>query len=302
MDSSKTGPILMKPLVVSRCFSLLSYLFCTLALLGSSGKAMADADTGVQLALPLQFDLRERISKPDLAPVPRIRFLTTVDFPPFNFVDQSGKLSGFHVDLAREICRELGVLDRCQIEAVAYGDLLQTLDNRGGEVVLAGTRISPDLRKSHDFSRTFVQLPARFVISNSAKSSVTSPDMLPPGQVGVVKDTAHQQMLAAFFPSLKPTVFASRPEMLAALIKGDVKAAFGDGLQLSFWLESTESNNCCSYLGGSYYSRFFLGEGLAMMTRKDEPQITRALDHALLALTRNGRMNEIYLRYFPNGL
>jgi polar amino acid transport system substrate-binding protein len=39
-----------------------------------------------------------------------------------------------------------------------------------------------------------------------------------------------------------------------------------------------------------------------MMTRKDMPQITRALDHALIALARSGRLNDIYLRYFPNGL
>jgi polar amino acid transport system substrate-binding protein len=262
----------------------------------------ARAASQVDLAMPLQFDLRERIPKPDLAPVARIRFLTTVDFPPFNFIDQSGKLSGFQVDLAREVCRELDVLDRCQIEAVAYDDLRATLDKGGGEVVLGGMRVTPELRNSYAFSRTFMQLPARFVIARSAASKTTAVEQLAPNQLGVVAATAHAAMLKAFFPTLVARTFADRAEMLDALKRGEIQAVFGDGLQLSFWLESPEAGNCCSYLGGPYYSRSFLGEGLALMTRSDTPQITRALDHALLTLARNGRMNEIYLRYFPNGL
>src|SRR6266571_3091359 len=114
----------MKAMVVSRCF-FLSGVILLLTLTGVPAAVAADNQTA--LAMPLMFDLRERIPKPDIAPVPRIRFLTTVDFPPFNFIDQSGKLSGFHVDLAREICRELAVLERCQIEAMPYKNLTPAL-------------------------------------------------------------------------------------------------------------------------------------------------------------------------------
>ncbi|MDR3494247.1 MAG: transporter substrate-binding domain-containing protein, partial [Ancalomicrobiaceae bacterium] len=36
-----------------------------------------------------------------------IRFLTSGDFPPFNFLDSGGHLTGFNVDLARAICTVL---------------------------------------------------------------------------------------------------------------------------------------------------------------------------------------------------
>jgi polar amino acid transport system substrate-binding protein len=290
----------MKPMVVSRCFFLLRALFL-ICVVAAASTAHA-TDSSDPLSMPLMFDLRERIPKPDLAPVPRIRFLTTVDFPPFNFIDQSGKLSGFHVELAREICRELAVLERCQIEALPYKDLQPALEKGSGEVVLAGLKVTPELRRTFGFSRVFMQLPARFVIRKTAGNTTTSPDTLPAGQLGVVQGTAHEEMLKAFFPALKAKTFTTRPIMLAALRKGDIQAAFGDGLQLSFWLESDDAADCCAYLGGPYYSSFFFGDGLAMMTRKDSPQITRALDHALIALARSGRLNDIYLRYFPNGL
>lgn len=290
----------MKPQVESRCIYPLRAFFSLFLLFASiSPSAGQESPT---LSMPLMFDLRERVTKPDLAPVQRIRFLTTVDFPPFNFIDQSGKLSGFHVDLAREICRELKITERCQIEAAPYEDLVGKLDKGDGEVILAGMRITPELRRAYGVSRVFMQLPARFVIAKSSVASITTPEKLQPGQTGVVKGTAHEAMLAAFFPALKPKVFDTRVALLEALKKGEIKAAFGDGLQLAFWLESDSASDCCAYLGGPYYSTYFLGDGLAMMTRRDAPVITEALDSALIALARSGRLNDIYLRYFPNGL
>lgn len=247
------------------------------------------------------FDPRERLQRPDLASVPRVRFLTTVDFPPFNFIDQSGKLSGFHVDLAREICRELNILDRCQIEAVPYKDLMPALAKGDGDVVAAGIRVTPALRQDASPSRPFMQLPARFVAA-TGQSALTEPAGLKPGETGVVKDTAHEAMLMAFFPGTKPKSFSRREDMLAALKKGEIKAAFGDGLQLAFWLESSDAAGCCRFLGGPYYSRAILGDGLTLVTRKDAPLIAQGMDAALLALSRSGRLNQIYLRYFPHGL
>lgn len=289
----------MKPVVVSRCIYPMRVFFSLFLLLAS---ALAGAAEESPLSMPLMFDLRERVAKPDLAPVQRIRFLTTVDFPPFNFIDQSGKLSGFHVDLAREICRELNITERCQIEAAPYKDLTSKLDKGDGEVILAGMRITPELRRTHGISRVFMKLPARFVVVKSAAAAIATPQDLLPGQTGVVKGTAHEAMLAAFFPTLKPKLFEKRVALLDALRKQEIKAAYGDGLQLSFWLESEDAAGCCATLAGPYYSTHFLGDGLAMLTRKDSPSIVAAIDSALIALARSGRLNEIYLRYFPNAL
>lgn len=284
-------------MVVSRCF--FAVLLTVLALASVPCAVVAD-DSGI-ISLPLMFDPRERLQKPDLSSVARIRFVTTVDFPPFNFLDQSGKLSGFHVDLAREICRELDVLDRCQIEAVPYAELMTTLEKGDAEVVAAGLRITPDLRAKASPSRPFMQLPARFV-TTTGQTKLAQPSDLQPGETGVIAGTAHEAMLNAFFPGIKPRTFADRGALLAALSKGEVKAVFGDGLQLAFWLESDDAAGCCRFLGGPYYSRAILGDGLTLVTRKDAPLVARAMDAALLALARSGRLDQIYLRSFPNGL
>ena len=122
--------------------------------------------------LPRLFDARERIAKPDLSGLARLRFLTTLDFPPFNFIDQSGKLSGFHVDLAREICRELEIEAKCQIQAVTYPELMPALEQGQGEAIAAGIAVTSELRQRFAFSRAFMQLPARFVVNTKAAGAM----------------------------------------------------------------------------------------------------------------------------------
>ncbi|WP_246660102.1 transporter substrate-binding domain-containing protein [Rhizobium sp. FKL33] len=279
---------------MSRCFFLLAILAAAV----NPAPAAPTADHGMLYP----FDPREKVAKPDLRAIPRLRFLTTLDFPPFNFIDQSGKLSGFHVDLAREICGELEMMERCQIEAVPYADLVGRLDKGEGEVAIAGARITSDLRGSHDFSRVYLRLPARFAARRGDAGPDRAPSGLGDGRVGVLTGSAHEAMAKTFFPQLSLVGFADRAAMLAALRKGEVKAVFGDALQLSFWLESKDADNCCDFLGGPYYSSHFLGEGMAMMTGAGNPAIAQALDHALIAIARNGRLADLYLRYFPKGL
>lgn len=252
--------------------------------------------------LPILFDARERIAKPDLTGLARLRFLTTVDFPPFNFIDQSGKLSGFHVDLVREICRELDIEAKCQIQAVTYAELLPALEQGQGEAVAAGIAVGPELRQRFGFSRAFMRLPARFAINAKAAGAVTGPKDLRKKAVGVVAGTTHEAMFKAYFPKIEAKVFPDRDAMLTALQKGEVPAVYSDGLQLSFWVSGTTAGGCCSLVDGAYFSQRFLGEGLTIMNRKSEPALTQAIDHALLALSRSGRLEEIYLRYFPNGI
>ncbi|MGO6968134.1 transporter substrate-binding domain-containing protein [Rhizobium leguminosarum] len=253
-------------------------------------------------SLPLLFDARERLARPDLSSLVRLRFLTSVDFPPFNFTDQNGKLSGFDVDLAREICSELEISDKCQIQAIPFADLRDALAASQGDAVIAGLAVTPELRRQFLFSRPYLMLPARFVRNLGVPLDGKTAAALSSHPVGVVRGTVHESMLAAFFPTLKAEPFDTKDALLAALKDRKVDAAFADALQLSFWVSSPASAKCCALFDGPYLSEHFLGEGMTIMLRQKDSVLTSAIDHALATLSRNGRLQEIYLRYFPYGL
>jgi polar amino acid transport system substrate-binding protein len=253
--------------------------------------------------LPLMFDARERLARPDISAVVRVRILTTVDFPPFAFADQTGRLSGFNVDLAREICAELKLEAKCQIQALPFDELEKALESGAGEAVMAGMAVTPDLRRRFLFSRPYLGIPARFARNRSAATmNGDTAAALAGRSVGVVNGTAHEAMLKAFFPDIVATPFDSYEAMLDAVKSAKVEAVFADGLRLPFWVVGEASENCCALFDGPYLSEKYLGEGLSVMIRKGDPVLVAAFDQALAELSRNGRLQEIYLRYFPNGL
>lgn len=257
------------------------------------------------VALPNHFDPRERLELPDLSEVDRVRFLTTTDFPPFNFLDEAGRLAGFHVDLVRALCETLNIEPRCEIQALPWSELKPALMNGQGEVIAAGIAVTDANRQELAFSRPFMKLPARFVErAETTKATLDreASEILPGKRVGVMAGSAHEAMLRTYFPRVKAVPFA-RPElMFGALKQEDVAAVFGDGVRLSFWLGSDVADDCCRFLDGPFFSSHFLGKGLALAVAPEDAALAAAFDHALLTLANNGRFAEIYLRYFPQGL
>lgn len=270
--------------------------------LGIFSPSVVSAQELSNSGLPVLFDNRERLPGADLSSVARVRFLMSVDFPPFNFTDQDGRLAGFHVDLVREICAQLKIESKCQMQALPFDELEAAVEMGEGEAVISGMAASADLRKSFLFTRPYLLLPARFAINKQGAVTVETASALSGKKVGVISGSRHAAMLKAFFPDILITGFAGYDAMFEALKGRQVEAVFADGLRLPFWVAGAASSGCCAMLDGPYMSDRFLGEGLAIMTSDPENILVPAFDQALAILSRNGRLEEIYRRYFPYGL
>ncbi len=264
--------------------------------------ALSTADAQQPVAIPNYWDPRERVAMPDLSSRNRIRFLTTADFPPFNFIDQRDRVAGFHVDLARAICDELAIVDRCQLQVLPWNELTAAMASGQGDAIIAGLAVSGENRNQFLFTRPFLKLPARFIRLKTTPLTGEGAESLTGRRVGVLSKSAHEALLRSYFPDIKPVTYDNADFLFDGLKTGEVDSVFGDGVQLSFWLGSNRADDCCAFFDGPYFAPAYLGEGLAVAVRSDSPDLALAFDHALQALSKNGRMKELYLRYFPNGL
>jgi polar amino acid transport system substrate-binding protein len=250
-------------------------------------------------AIPNFWSAKERLKKPDLSELRRLRFLTTLDFPPFNFLDSNGELTGFNVDLARAICTELGILDRCQVQALPFADLGDALGKGQGDAIIAGTAITPKSREEFAFSRAYLQFPARFIMPKPTALSEPIYRKLAGLRIGVIAGSAHERMLRAYFPQARPVTYTRLDWLYQDLRERKIDGAFGDGMRFSFWLAGTDSKGCCRFAGGAYLAPEYLGEGMAIAVEKKDFALAAAFDYALREITVNGKFAELYLRYFP---
>ncbi|MBO0718003.1 MAG: transporter substrate-binding domain-containing protein, partial [Rhizobiales bacterium] len=85
--------------------------------------------------VPGFWDPRRRPERPDLSRLQSIRFLTELDYPPFNYAGTDDNPAGFNVDLARQLCDEIKVT--CTIQARRIELLLDPLDDNPGDAVIA---------------------------------------------------------------------------------------------------------------------------------------------------------------------
>ena len=226
-----------------------------------------------------------------------IRFLTTSDFPPFNFIDPSGNLDGFNICLAREICLEIKA--RCTMQALPWDDLQKALKRGQGDAIVAGLALTDRTIRELAFTKTYLRFPGRF-FSNAAFAATFGDFRTPKGlKIGVVKNTAHEAFLERFFPDNELLPFDNQDELRVGILKGLVQIGFADGVQTSFWLQSASAKECCTFVGGPYINTEYFGNGLSMAVPIGRQDLKDTLNDALIRLMRKGKYSEIYLKYFP---
>jgi polar amino acid transport system substrate-binding protein len=245
-------------------------------------------------ALPYHVDPSAREIVPNLSAVPSIRFLTTADFPPFNYRDADGQLIGFNVDLARSLCEELQVA--CTIQAWPWEQAARALDDGQGDALIAGLAITPENGELFDFSSIYLALPARFVV-RLGEAPRFDPATLAGRKVAVRAGSTHAEFVRRYLPAAVLTEFASEPAALDALERGEVDAYFGDAMRASFWLN--EHLTCCDFAGAPYFRPDLFGEGFAVALPAGHDSVRQAIDYGLVRLKRSGVLDEIYLRWFP---
>ncbi|WP_020179969.1 transporter substrate-binding domain-containing protein [Methylopila sp. M107] len=280
--------------------SFFSVLALSLGLLvaGAARAEQPAVDDGV--TIPQYFDPNTRLEKPDLPASRVFKWATGDDYPPFHYVDAEGQAAGFAVDLARAICAELKIA--CTLQAWRWDALLDTIDKRQADVILAMVRPTPALRARFAMTERVHQTPARFASRSDKAIADATPEALKGRTVAVVQGSAHEAFLKAYFPDATLKTFETVDAARDAAKAGEADLVFGDAVSIAFWLNGTASENCCRFVGGPYVDARYFGEGVGALVKPSDVRLRQAIDYALQRLDENGTYAEIYLKHFPVGV
>jgi octopine/nopaline transport system substrate-binding protein len=106
-------------------------------------------------------------------------------YPPWNLTDSSGKIVGFEVDLANDLCKRVGV--ECKVIAQDWDGMIPGLKAGKFDVIMDGMSITDERKKEIDFSKPYAAPPAAFM---AAKDSDVAKALGPGKVVNAVKDPA----------------------------------------------------------------------------------------------------------------
>ena len=274
---------------------------CGLFAAMADGRPAAAAGEGVAppraVVVPGFWDPRRRPERPDLSRIGIVRFITELDYPPFDYSGPDSNPAGFNVDLARLICDEIKAT--CTIQARPFATLLDALNDNRGDAVIASIAPTPETRQRADFTDPYYRTPARFVARIDSPIGDVLPEWLEGKKIAVIAGTAHEAFLKTMFTEAEVRPYQNAGAARDALRKKEVDLLFGDGIALAFWINGSDSGGCCAFRGGPFLESRYFGEGIGIAVRRGNDLLRLAMNWALFQLWEKGSYTDLWLRYFP---
>lgn len=248
-----------------------------------------------------------------------LRIAIRDDNPPFSFLDETGALAGFDVDIAQALCGKLQV--KCRLISQGWTDNLITfLINGKYDVVVSSLPIAESEPGSVTFTDKYYSFPAsfsccgpggasypmsggpwnapwRFVARRAAANDI-SPAGLAGKRIGILTWPGFGDYVRDAYPGAVAVTFPSQAAANLALMSGRVDLLLADANGLSETFLNTESGAGFEFTGPVIADSRYRGSDAGIAVRREDIDLLRALNRALAAIRSDGTYKKINDRYF----
>ncbi|GAA5786945.1 cysteine ABC transporter [Chitiniphilus shinanonensis] len=209
-------------------------------------------------------------------------------YPPFNFKDKQGQLTGFEVELARALAQKLGV--KAQFTTGEWSGLLAGLQAGKFDVVINQVGDSAKRREVFDFSIPYTYSSAQLIVRRDEKRVFKSLDDLKGKKLGLGLGTNYAEF-AKSVPGIDVKTYPGAPEYLQDLAQGRLDAALNDSLMIPFAIKESKLPVKAGAPVGEVVTS-------AIPFAKGNPKFKAAIDQALKALIADGSFRKLSLKWF----
>ena len=227
-----------------------------------------------------------------------LRIATEGAYPPFNFVDSSGELQGFDVDIAKALCAEMQV--ECEITAQAWDGIIPGLNAGRYDAIVASMSITPARLEAVNFTQPYYQAGAVLVAPVDSDLMPTA-ESLEGRTIGTQRASTYANLIEQKFPGADMRLYDTVENHNLDLTAGRIDAVIAQRIFMSNWIESDEGKGY-EIKGEAMLDPDILGLGAGIAVRKADTELLEKLDNALTTIMDNGTYDEINDRYFKVNL
>ena len=211
------------------------------------------------------------------------------DYPPFGYVDASGKNIGFDVDLAHAFAKALfGNSDKVVFVSVTSGNRIPFLLSRKIDIIVASVTMTPERAQVVDFSKPYFYSGSLLLVR--ANSHITGLDDLAGKSVAIIQGSASDDFIAQLAPKASRIKYANASDAVLALKIGRVDAYTHDDTII---LTVAKENPDLKVVGKAFNPLPF---GIAV--RKDDPQFSAWVNQQLDTMHSDGTFDALWQSYF----
>lgn len=226
-----------------------------------------------------------------------LKIATEGAWPPYNFVDDSGKLSGYEVDLMQEVCARMPAYD-CELVQQDWDGIIPGLLARKYDAIMADMSITEERKRKVMFSDPYhLMLPIWIGKAGLDISGTVSADQLLGVTVGTQGSTIFSGYLEDEMPNVGLKLYGKIDEAQLDLEAGRIDMILADQVVMNEYLASDAGSKFQSYgLAENNEKHFGVGTGVAM--RKGETALALAFNGALTTVIEDGTMEKLWQKWF----
>jgi octopine/nopaline transport system substrate-binding protein len=239
-------------------------------------------------------------------------------YAPWNFTGAGGKLEGFEIDLANDLCSRAKM--KCEIVAQDWDGMIPALNAKKFDAIMDAMTITDERRKTIDFSDRYADSPNGFLVA------ADSPLAKMPG-AGQAYNLSSQpaeaeKAIAAIKPALKGKTVGVQVSTIQSafadkylkdtvdireyktveqhdldLAAGRLDAVFAGATQIAGTLEKPDFKTGYAMVGPSLTGGV-LGGGIGIGLRKDDPELKARFNEAIQAAIKDGTAKTLSMKWF----
>jgi octopine/nopaline transport system substrate-binding protein len=249
----------------------------------------------------------------------KITIATEGAFMPYNGHDASGKLVGYEIDLAADLCARMKVT--CTVVAQDWDGIIPGLNAGKYDAIMAAMSITPKRLEVIDFSRPYSQAPSTFAVPKDSPLA-----KMPATRVSLDEKGAAEAMVKDLTPFLKGKVIGVQ----VSTIQADVLNTYFKGIAAEIrTYKTTEEHDLdlqagrldavmssTSYfvstlskpggdqltLAGPLMTGGMLGKGSGVGLRKADPDLKAMFDTAIAAAQADGTLKRLTVQWFKTDI
>lgn len=215
-----------------------------------------------------------------------IKMAMSGQYPPFNFVDDKNHLTGFDVEIGKEIAKRIGVEGKAL--STAWDGIIAGLLANKYELICGSMAITDERLKSIDFTEPYYRSGAQLFVKKG--SAVMSTADLKGKKVGVTLGTTYETWVRENIQGADVRTYKGVPDMILEIANGRIDGFITDKIVGALAIK--EKNVPIALAGDLLYE-----EKMGIALRQNNPELKASMNAALAAMKEDGTYKTISMKW-----
>jgi len=212
-------------------------------------------------------------------------FAADATWPPLEFIDDAGNLTGFEVELMPSIGKAVGV--KMVVKNIPWDTIFAGLSNGAYDGVSSGVTVTEERKASMDFSTPILSNGQVVIIRTADSSTVESIDNLTGKKIGVQIGTTGDFALEKYAVSVRR--YDDIGLAIEDMLNGNIDACVCDSLIASDFVLSNDNYKGKLSIAGKPFTQ----EDIAIAVKKGDTTLLGLVNEGLASMQKDGSLDAL---------